>query len=559
MFRSPKPIVDPQIEVIPQNQPKVEASKRSTSRITTLWAAGIIIAVGVVTFGLSLKNNFVGDDSRQIVNNPVIQSLGNIPQLFNGSTAYSGEPDGNLVGAYYRPLMMTSYAIIYSVFNSSPVAFHVVQLILAILATFILFLFFRYTFTPFMALGLALIFLVHPIDSQSVLYIASLQEPLYFLFGITGVWLLLKFSSVRSLFLVASCLLLSMLAKEIGVLFVIMAALYLLMFNRRRFYPFLGIIIVPLIAYFALRTHALGAGLNPHLGPIDSLSLAARLITTPSIMLFYLTTFLFPYHLAHEYYWTYSTISLSHFVLPLLTGAVVVILTLYAGWLVKRKLATQYFLTYIFFAVWLVIGLAMHAQIIPLDLTASTAWFYFPIVGALGMLGIIAMVIPVRLSQQSAVALLCTLLLLLSIRTIVRGFDWNNDAKLAYHDIQVAKDDYNAEFEISRDLVTKGNYAEARLHAERAVALYPTSVNYEALGYITVFNGTFEQNRSALNAAVKAYPKDPTLWLYLAIVEYKDGDIDGAKASITEAHKLSPSEQIQGFYNSIMTNQPLNL
>jgi protein O-mannosyl-transferase len=533
-------------------------SKR-TSKITTLWAVVAIVLAGFAVYFSGLSNDFLVDDSRQVVNNPVIQSISNIPQLFNGSTAFSGTLDGKLIGVYYRPLMMVSYSLIHSVFGLNQVAFHVVQLATHILAAIVLFLFFRYSFRSLLALGLSLVFLVHPINSQSVFYVASLQEPLYLLFGILALWLLLRYSSVKSLMLVVACLFLSLLSKETGILFVIMAAVYLLVYDRKRLYSFLGFMTLPVILYFILRTHALGISTNPHLGQIDELNIWGRLATTPSIWLFYMSTFIFPAQFAHLYYWAYPSPTLSHFFLPLLVDLAFVGLITYLASMVRRKLSHQYFLTFNFFALWFFLGLALHSQIIPLDLTANTAWFYFPIVGLLGMIGVATMLIPPRVPVKPLIGLACIIIGLLGLRTAIRGFDWANDATLAYHDVKISKEDYNSEFEIARDLAGKGKYAEARPHAERAIALYPTTPNYEALGYICVWQGSLDENRKALKKGIDRFPKDPMLWMYLAIVEYKNGDIANAKASISQAYSLTHALQIQGFYTTIMNDQPLNL
>lgn len=93
-----------------------------------LW---IIVILGFCVYLPTLFNGFVWDDEEQIVNNPQIQSLSNLPAFFSGSTFNAGG-GGNLSGLYYRPLMTSSFTLVYSIFGLNPFFFHLVQVILHI-------------------------------------------------------------------------------------------------------------------------------------------------------------------------------------------------------------------------------------------------------------------------------------------------------------------------------------------------------------------------------------------------------------------------------------------
>jgi hypothetical protein len=145
------------------------------------WQAAFIIAVlGLAVFWTGLTNPFQGDDLGQIVNSIPAHSINNVKLFFEGSTFYNGQGLAPLSGTYYRPLMVTFYALIYSVFGNHPFFFHLFQLLLAIGSTIILYLFFKFSFKPVLALFLSLIFLIHPIDSQVVFSIPNLQDALFF-------------------------------------------------------------------------------------------------------------------------------------------------------------------------------------------------------------------------------------------------------------------------------------------------------------------------------------------------------------------------------------------
>ncbi len=109
------------------------------TRITSFKAALIIAILGVVVFSTGLTNQFAGDDQGQIVDNVAVHSITNVPAFFQGSTFYNGSGQV-LTGKYYRPLMTTVFSLLYTLFGPQPVAFHLLQLLLHMLGTFILFL-----------------------------------------------------------------------------------------------------------------------------------------------------------------------------------------------------------------------------------------------------------------------------------------------------------------------------------------------------------------------------------------------------------------------------------
>jgi 4-amino-4-deoxy-L-arabinose transferase-like glycosyltransferase len=197
------------------------------------WQASLcIVLIGFAIYFTGLASPFQGDDEAQIVYNPTVHSLSNIRSFFEGGTFYNGSVHTKLIGAYYRPLMSTVFSVLYTLFGQHSFYFHFFQLVLCLASTILLYLFLRYSFKPLLALVLSLIFLIHPLDSQVVYAIPNMQDALFFFFGILAVWLLVRFSSVKSLFFVALCLFLSLLSKESGVLFIAVSLLYLYWWNR---------------------------------------------------------------------------------------------------------------------------------------------------------------------------------------------------------------------------------------------------------------------------------------------------------------------------------------
>ncbi len=204
--------------------------------IKTWQVAAVILVLGFVVFFTGLSGGFQGDDNLQIVDNVPVHSLGNLPEFFSSSTFWNGE---SLVGSFYRPIMTTTFSFIYSVFGANPTAFHIVQLLLYMAGAFVLFLFLKSFFKPALALLVALLFLVHPINSQAVFAIPSMQEPLFFLFGILALLTLSKAQTIKGFSIAALFLLLSMLSKESGIVFAGLSVLYLGLFNKEKIFIFI--------------------------------------------------------------------------------------------------------------------------------------------------------------------------------------------------------------------------------------------------------------------------------------------------------------------------------
>ncbi len=568
------------------------------NRLTHKQAALIIVILGFATYFDSLKNQFLGDDSPQIVYNPIVQSITNIKMFFEGGTFYNG-PGEKLSGTYFRPLMTTTFSALYTLFGPHPFYFHLLQLLICIASAIILYLFYRYSFKPALALPLALIFLIHPANSQVVFEIAAMQDALFFFFGILALYLLARFKSNRSLIAVAAYLLLSFFSKETGVVFLAMAALYLFWYNRKRLYPFLAIMVIPLAVYLLLRVHAVGlVGANPGNTPIDNVGLAGRLFTVPSILLFYFTKIFFPLRLAHAYYWTYPTFSYMYFLLPLIIDCAVIGLVVYTGRVLRRVTTGALYHCYVYFSVWFALGLLLCVQIIPLDMTASESWLYFPMAGALGMIGVVIRVFGSRLhmSRQLVFCLTAALILIFAIRTIDRGTNWRNINTLAFNDAKVSNDDFYSDMVVAIDLFNRGDIRGAQAQEEHSVSVYPNGTNEQALGTIDSRLGEYPRSLQAyanglkynntpqldqelynsagelsiwyanpsssvqfINQGLEKFPHDANLWLYLAIIQYQHQDINDAKVSIQQALHYNRTVLIATVYSRISKNQPLQI
>ena len=554
-------------------------------------AALLFTIIGIITFIICLNNPFQGDDITQIVENLPVHFIQNIGYFFTSSTFYNGQM---LVGTYYRPLMTTAFSILYTVFGTSTVGYHVFQIALFVAGSFVLYLVLKRFMKQWLALLLALLFLIHPMNSQIVFSIACLQDTLLFSLGITAFYLLITRTSMRSLLVVATLLLLTLFCKESGIAYVIMSFAYLTIFDRKRLWKLGTVMIIPIALYLTLKGIAVGILVgNANGAPIDHLSLGMRLLTSPSIIVFYFTKLIFPVQLSTCWYWVEQSISLFGVIIPVILDLLIASLFVVIGIFVKWHLPKRSFYVYLFFASWTALGIVPYLQIAPLDMTACETWFCFSMIGIFVMTGLGILALKTRFKKfrlEWIMVLLLILIVAFSVRTIERGSNYSSQYNIAVHDLTVSKNDYSALNNISQYMIDNKRYNEALSYAQQSIAIFAGLGNYDNLGVAYHLSGNYEKAVAAykkaltygsmdfvyenlgqiyladwqkptteafLHKALSIYPQDYKLLTYMAILKGAQGDNASAKSYIVKAAQFGPVPQF--LYVAIMQHQALEL
>lgn len=428
----------------------------------------IIISIGFLLFLFSLGNKFVWDDEEQIINNTLIHSISNWPLFFSGGAFNSGGT-GNLLGIYYKPMMTLTFSIIYTIFGSNPFFFHFTSVLLHITSSVIVFLIFKNFFSSKKSFFLSLLFLTHPLYSEVVFYAANFQDLLYFFFG--SLALLLSIHG-KNKFVVTFLLLLSLLSKETGIIFVLAV-----LFQKYWISSALSLSI-----YAVMRLGIAKIGFDAHqISTIAGLSLWQRLLNIPKIALYYIQNLFIPINLVPNQHWVVTNIDFYNFWLPLL-ASLIFFITLICFTFQKNK---NY---YLFLAIF-ILSFAMHMQIFPLDVTLSGRWFYLPMFGLLGMVGFSKP----KLNIKYIESVLYIIIISFSLITFKRSFDWKNGLTLYSHDAKIVTDDFNLNNNLGVELFRIGEFKEAKINFQKSVDLAPYWwTNWNNLGAITEREGDLE-------------------------------------------------------------------
>jgi len=137
----------------------------------------LIVIIGLLTFSVTLFNDFVGDDTFIIVNNSMYQTWKNFPLLFTKDYLSNSSEIFNASGAdlfhsgsvAYRPVLSATYFFDYWIGKVNPLGYHLHNVFLHILNSLLVYLIlFQILKKKNLALLSAVIFCIHPLKCEPV-------------------------------------------------------------------------------------------------------------------------------------------------------------------------------------------------------------------------------------------------------------------------------------------------------------------------------------------------------------------------------------------------------
>jgi protein O-mannosyl-transferase len=548
-----------------------------------------------VLYSNSLFNEFMRDDYSTVVKNPLILNIQNIPRFFFGSIFYGGD-EATLIGRYYRPVQAIYFTLIASTFGLNNVAFHFFQIILHTVNSILIYILFERFFKRYLAFFMATIFLVHPINTEAVVYVANAQESLFMLFGLIA--LLLSFNKKINIYrfsAIGISLFLSLLSKETGILFFVSILIYIFLYNRKYIWRYLALTVGIVSIYCLMRFSAIGfyTRLTPS-APIMKANFSELLLNIPLIIYYYLKTFFFPDILLINQSWIVKSVNFNDFYKPLFFDLALIGLIALEGIILLRNHKAN-FREYIFFLSIFLFGIAFHLHVIPLDMTVADRWFYFPIVGLIGLIGLPLSQVKIKnqLTSKLIICLSFLLLLLLSVRVVYRNMDWKNEYTLVSHDIKYSRESYHLEQNLGNYYYLKKDYKKAIYHYKKSVQIFPYFSNYvnmgttysalkdypaaeqaykKALGigkfylayeqlaglyYLRTEN--FKLAKDTSLEGLQRYPNNPKLLTILTFSYYRLNNLKNAKKSAALCYNRAKVKDCYKIYYGIAKNLPIKI
>jgi len=323
----------------------------------------ILVLAGLVIYLPFLGNKFVWDDEQFIVKNVYLTSWGFLPQIFTRNTIAGAGQASN----YYRPLTTLSFRLDYWLWGLNPVGYHLTNAGLHVMAGIVLWLLLRRLgLVEKLAFWVSLLFVVHPVQTEAVVYANSRGDSLYALLLFSSLYWF-TFPKPRRQVMAAAGWGLSILAKEIAVggwgLFMLVWGLIL---GRKREQGWTLVMMgVVVLVYAGLRLTWLdfGSPVNPY-GPLP-----VRLLTFSRVMVEYGRLLLWPDPLHMERQVPLIETLASPY--PWLVGLVVL------GMGVSRSKWRKFGLG------WFLIMLLPVSGVVPINALIYEHWLYVPMVGFL--------------------------------------------------------------------------------------------------------------------------------------------------------------------------------
>lgn len=508
-------------------------------------AVVLVLAAFVAALG-AVRGEFVYDDHKQIVANPLVQR----PELLaRGLTSdvWRFKGDGSQPwSSYWRPTFVLWLAANWQLFGAQPLPFRLALALLhAVVVLLARGLLLRLGWQPWGAFVIALLFALHPAHVESVAWISGAPDPLFAAGTLAALLCELRAADSdrpwlwRTLGLGAATL--ALLAKEaaIGLPLLVVATTHVtsvagsptlrLASAVRRALPYA----VLAAAYLAGRVAVLGGIAGPAVSHATPLELIAAV---PRVLAFYLRQVLLPIWIAPTYPLRFEVPPLASWLLPLalLAGSAVLV---HAALRARRDLAAMALTLFL-----VPLAPAFHLLAFQEEQLVHDRYLYLPLLGILALVAIVGEAITerMRLGRRFVGVAVAGIALALGTRTLVAARDFRTNRALfeaavrsdpgsAYHRAQLAE-----------ELFAAGEIAQAGRQAALAIAIAPATTALVVRAKCALAAGDSAAGIRDLELVVRAVPLHAHAWELLATAQQRSGDVAAAERTLRAAREAAP-------------------
>ncbi len=516
----------------------------------------LIIILSLLAYSNSFKTSFHHDDFHTIVRNPFVKEPSKIPQFFTKHQMVSGIYSE--VSSSYRPLWMVSFALNHSMGGLNVFGYHVVNFFLhifcCILVYFITLYIFRFADPPteansfryqLVALFAALVFGLHPVQTESVTYITGRSSSMVALFFLASFLSYMQYSlnkSIRYLILSSLAYACALMVKETAITLLAIVVLFNFMFLhgrtlKNRFLSLLPYFLLTVL-YLITRIYLFGS-LQYSAQPVRSLH--DNLLSQTRAWIHYLGTLILPLNLNVDY-----DFPVSH---SIMEGQVILSIFLLAALsLLIWKLSKSNRLVG-FFALWFAITLLPTNSVVAIEDLVCDRWLYLSSVGYAVLLALAAeWVFQKRIKTVGRPGKIiffffCSLVIeLYGVSTLLRNFDWTNQRTLWEDAVAKSPGKARPYVGLGLALLLENRLEEAAQKFQQAIAFDPRAGQaYLNLGYVYSLQGNLDKAIGLYQEAIPLNPKLlPEVYNNLGIAYLKLRRMEKSEEYLRKAIEIRP-------------------
>ena len=552
---------------------KVAEARNSNIKILRRVLALICGLCGVIIYLNTLHHGFVLDDYSVILENRITkQGVKAIPQIFSSSYR-----SGYYLGTdeLYRPIPKSIFAISWNLFGDNPLPLHLLNIVLYGVTGIVLFNFCYLLFPNLIFSFVAsMLFVLHPVHTEVVANIKSVDEILSFLLCISACIFLVRYvqtKKIATLVLTSICFFTALLSKESSITFLAIFPLLIFIKSVKKetslnwsaaIKPILTLVAFAFL-FLIIRHSVLSKIASGDPSIADNLLMAAKsydqkFATSIMILGMYLKLLFIPHPLVFDYSFNQIPLVGMGNIWFILSLAIHIGLLLWAVLLWKKNKLLSFTILFYF------ISMSIYANIF--YMIGSSFGERFLYTASFGFCMAVAYALSLLSKNQNAETVssffktnLTVFLILFPVagvfayKTITRNTVWKSNYTLYANDVNLspnstrthyyygnllAKDDFqNGKTDQEKDSIQKLALSEL----EKSVAIFPFGDAYNQMGIIYNKRKDFKKSFESYQLAMKAAPNDPMIQNNLGSLYFNMGQIPEAKACYEKAVLLNPS------------------
>ncbi len=504
----------------------------------------LLLSIGLVIYAQTFRFGFVFDDDTFVLSNPFIANFSNFPEMLK-------------VFPWTRSVGLGSFTLNYYFNQLNPQGYHIFNFMVHLVAVGLVWaladLLFKITkwppannpLTKELPFVIALLFLVHPCQTQAVSYITQRFESMATVFYLATayVYLRARLSENRRHKLALGGLagllmILGILTKEVVITIPLMIlALEWILFPTKRGKRFYVGLVTAGIVLYLLFTQLVRVDLGifsklvtsqSHDG--DVLTSAGYMLTQMRVFLTFLRLMVLPMHQTLDYDYAMST-GILHPPLTLV-GLIVIGCMIWLTIKLRRKLPLVS-CGLAWMLITFSINLMPRANVI-FEHKLYLISFGFFLAGVVALSALVS-------NRPTVLKILWCAIVILAVVSFERNKVWANELSLWENNIKRTPNKARVNINLARAYGSLNRYDEAIAYYNRALAINPTNVTYENRGVIYFNQGRFAEALADFNKSIDMDPKYFLTYTKRAWVYKQLHNHEAALADLERAEQLAPN------------------